>query len=366
VTSAGERARVDARCEAAPRHPEPLRIGGHVRVVSPSWPAFRHLPQRVRRADDAMRRLGLRVSYGPNAGSITSDGTSAGSAEQRASDLMEALTDPDVDVVICALGGSSSHEVLPLLDARRLRGTTTAFVGNSDNVWLNHYLYREVGLSSFYGATYVAELGEAGGPFPETLRYFEHAVMSTDDLVCRPFAERCSQFPNWSIAEREAQPRTRNHGGDWHWMRHGAGFGPLVGAELDTLIAMADHFDLNLDGSVLFWDVGLQSRRPLLDKLRDLAQRVRLDRLAGMLVGPDARRTPPAWAGAVARALDSVVPNADYPVVVNADIGHLDPKWVVPYGREVHIDSSQGVVFRREPSGPARAAARTGGPDGHR
>jgi muramoyltetrapeptide carboxypeptidase len=329
------------------RHPDPVPAGGHVRVISPSWPAFHHQPQRVRRADNVMRGLGLRVSYGSHVGSITPDGTSAGSAEERASDLMEAFTDPDVDVVICALGGKTSHELLPLLDAHRLGVTSKAFIGTSDNVWLNHYLYQEIGLTSFYGVTYIAELGEAGGPFPETLRWFERAVMSTEDLVCQPMADRCSEYPNWSIPRQEAQPRARNHAGGWHWVRQGVGSGPLIGAELDTLIAIATHFDLNVDGCVLFWDVGLQSRRPLLDKLGDLAARVRLDRLAAMLVGPDARRTPPTWARAVATALTEVVPAAEYPVVVNADIGHLDPKWVVPYGREVHVDSSHGVVFRR-------------------
>jgi muramoyltetrapeptide carboxypeptidase len=183
------------------RHPEPVRPGAHVRVISPSWPALYHLPERARRALQVMRGLGLRVSLGEHARLITDDGVSAGSVEQRACDFMAAFTDPDVDVVFSAFGGESAHALLPLLDCRRLRGATKAFIGNSDNVWLNHFLYQEVGLTSFYGATYIAEMGEPGGPFPETLEYFRTAVMTDGDLVCRPMVRRSSEFRNWAIPE---------------------------------------------------------------------------------------------------------------------------------------------------------------------
>jgi muramoyltetrapeptide carboxypeptidase LdcA involved in peptidoglycan recycling len=111
---------------------------------------------------------------------------------------------------------------------------------------------------------------------------------------------------------------------------------------------MAGQFDLSLDGCVLFWDVGLFGTAGPSDRLRRLAEIVSLERLAGMLVGPDVRQSPDAWAAAVDEALCAVVPHARYPVVANADIGHLDPKWVVPYGRSVRLDSTEeSVVFPR-------------------
>jgi muramoyltetrapeptide carboxypeptidase LdcA involved in peptidoglycan recycling len=292
-----------------------------------------------------MDRMGLQVSYGAHAACISDDGASAGSPQQRAADFMDAFTDPSVDVVLSAFGGNTTHELLPLLDTDRLRAESKPFIGNSDNAWLHQYLFQEVGLTSYFGATYVGEIGGFGGPFPETLESFQRALLSAGDLVCLPMARRTSEFRTLSRREVEGQRRVLNLDGGWHWVRSGRGRGPLLGAEIGLLTAMAAHFNLKLDGCVVFWDVGIFSTEDVRDQLANLADRVSLDRLAGMMVGPDVRYTMDAWADAVADALSSVAPAANYPVVVNADVGHLDPKWTVPYGRDVVLDSSQGVVF---------------------
>jgi muramoyltetrapeptide carboxypeptidase LdcA involved in peptidoglycan recycling len=111
---------------------------------------------------------------------------------------------------------------------------------------------------------------------------------------------------------------------------------------------MVEHFDMKLDGRVLFWDIGLLNTDSPRDLLGELASRVSLDGLAGMLVGPDTRHAPAAWADLVEEAVTAAVPRAaGYPILVNADLGHLDPRWVVPYGADVLLGSAHGVVFRR-------------------
>jgi muramoyltetrapeptide carboxypeptidase LdcA involved in peptidoglycan recycling len=347
--------------------PEPVRAGAHVRVVSPSWPAMFYVPQRVRRAERVLRELGLQVGYGEHAFDITDDGLSAGSPEQRAADFMNAFTDPGVDAVMSAGGGATADELLPLLDARRLRRAAKPFVGNSDNVWLNHFLYQEAGLTSYYGVTFTAELGDAAGPFPQTLECLRRALMTADDLVCLPMPRRTNEFHNWQVPELEKLPRRLNLEGGWTWLRPGRGSGPLIGGELSALIRMVDHFDLKLDGSVLFWDIGLLNTDSARDLLGQLAERTSLDRLAGMLVGPDTRHAADAWAGVVDDAVSAVTPAAaTYPIVVNADIGHLDPRWVVPYGGWTQLDPAHGVVFPRGSGGPAahQAAGGAGGGPG--
>lgn len=345
--------------EVEVRYPAPVGVGGHVRVISPSWPILFHAPQRADRAEEVLRRLGLRVSYGAHVREITDDGVSAGTAQQRAADFMDAFTDPSVDIVFSAYGGETAHELLPHLDARLLRDADKAFVGNSDNVWLHQYLLQEAGLTSYYGCTYAGEMGEFGGPFPEALDGLRRALMSAEDLVCAPVARRSNELHGMLRRESEQRLRTLNADGGWQWLRPGRGCGPLVGAELSVLIAMVDQFDLKLDGCVLFWDdcVSLSVLRTsdpqarladLEDKLGGLAARGLLDGLAGMMVGPHKQHTPPGWAAALDEVLHAVLPTATYPVVVNADIGHIDPKWVVPYGRDVVLDSSRGVVFPRQ------------------
>ena len=81
-----------------------------------------------------LRDHGYRVTYGLHAFDMSSDTKRAGSASARASDLMEAFADGDVDVVLAAGAGSGSDELLEFLaaecppaDVRRLSETDTAF-----------------------------------------------------------------------------------------------------------------------------------------------------------------------------------------------------------------------------------------------
>jgi muramoyltetrapeptide carboxypeptidase len=87
----------------------------------------------------------------------------AGSAEERASDLMAAFADPAIDGILCTRGGWGSAELLPLLDARVVRANPKIFVGYSDHTSLHVWLAREAGLVTFYAPMVAADFARANG-----------------------------------------------------------------------------------------------------------------------------------------------------------------------------------------------------------
>jgi muramoyltetrapeptide carboxypeptidase len=87
----------------------------------------------------------------------------AGTAEQRAGDLMAAFADPGVDGIVCTRGGWGSAELLPLLDAAVVRANPKAFVGYSDHTSIHTWLARECGLVTFYGPMVAADFARADG-----------------------------------------------------------------------------------------------------------------------------------------------------------------------------------------------------------
>jgi muramoyltetrapeptide carboxypeptidase len=335
-------------------HPPLLRPMSHIRVVSPSWPAIFYAPQRAERAEQALRALGFRVTYGEFAAEVTDDGIAAGTPQQRAADFMNAVNDPGVDAILSAGGGDRTWELLPLLDADAIRRSPKPFVGHCENTWLNHYLLEEAGLTSFYGTTYMAHLGEAGGIFPETGQYFLGALVEGGAQSFRPVPRRTNQFFNWQDPAIEGTRRELNVAGGWHWVRPGRGSGRLLGSEISIFTRMIGHFDLDLAGTVLFWDVAPTNADSVADLLRDAAKVADLGALAGMIVGGDVRYEPEDWADRVSSALSEVVGVVDYPVVVNADIGHVDPLWLLPYGREAVLDSRDGIHVPAAGSGADR------------
>jgi muramoyltetrapeptide carboxypeptidase len=70
-----------------------------------------------------------------------------------------------------------------------------------------------------------------------------------------------------------------------------------------------------------------------------LSDRTDLTSLAGMIVGAYPVIPPSQWAAHVSDMLDETLPGLGRPVVVNADIGHISPSWMVPFGERVILDS---------------------------
>jgi muramoyltetrapeptide carboxypeptidase len=193
--------------------PRPLPPGGHIRVVSPAFPAMWFAPWRAQRAESCLTAVGYRVSYGRHAFAVSPDGLRAGTPQERAADLMEAVVDPDVDAILAAHSAVGSREIVPFLDAGTIAEHRKPFIGNCDNVFLHEFLAAHAGLSSYYGATYLEHFGEVGGAFPETVKYFTAATATNLPLACRPVPSRTRDWFNWYTKETEGEPRRRTVAG---------------------------------------------------------------------------------------------------------------------------------------------------------
>ncbi len=141
------------------RKPAALRPGSTLAVVSPASAAKAEL---VQSGIDALHGLGYRTKLMPHAldrGPLYY----AGTARDRAGDLMAAFADPAIDGILCTRGGWGSAELLPLLDAHVVRANPKIFVGYSDHTSLHVWLAREAGLVTFYAPMVAADFGRVDG-----------------------------------------------------------------------------------------------------------------------------------------------------------------------------------------------------------
>ena len=149
--------------------PAALKRGATLAVVSPASAAKVEL---VHAGIERLQGLGYRTKLAPHAlnrGPLYY----AGTAEQRAGDLMAAFADPEVDGILCSRGGWGSAELLPLLDAAVVRANPKVFVGYSDHTSLHTWLARECGLVSFYAPMVAADFARVNGVDPES---WSHAL----------------------------------------------------------------------------------------------------------------------------------------------------------------------------------------------
>lgn len=128
------------------KKPKRLQPGGHVRVVAP---AARVNREKIEGGVRSLAQLGYQVTLGAHV--FDENGYLAGQDDDRAADLMEALTDPSVDAVIAARGGYGTMRLLPLLDKSRLvQVEPKPVMGYSDITALHLYLQR-LGWVTFHG-----------------------------------------------------------------------------------------------------------------------------------------------------------------------------------------------------------------------
>jgi len=139
--------------------PRALKAGAALAVVSPASAAK---TERVQAGVERLHALGYRTVVMPHAlerGPLYY----AGTAEERAADLMTAFADARIDGILCTRGGWGSAELLPLLDAGLVRANPKVFAAYSDHTSLHIWMQREAGLATFYAPMVAADFARAEG-----------------------------------------------------------------------------------------------------------------------------------------------------------------------------------------------------------
>ncbi|MFY1698986.1 S66 peptidase family protein [Solwaraspora sp. WMMA2101] len=126
--------------------PPALRPGDEVRVVAPAGPVA---AEQVERGMAVLAGWGLRPRLARHA--LGRHGYLAGTDEQRAADLVEALADPAVRGVFCTRGGYGSQRIADRLDPAAVRRDPKVVCGYSDVTALHLALWRTARLAGVHG-----------------------------------------------------------------------------------------------------------------------------------------------------------------------------------------------------------------------
>ncbi|WP_327178520.1 LD-carboxypeptidase [Streptomyces sp. NBC_01335] len=325
-------------------------------MVSPSWGGAGLFPGRFGRAVSALGdTTGLQPVVMPHA-KDTLDWRSA-TAEDRASDLMDAFTDPTIRGVICVIGGDHAAQVLPLLDFDVIRSCPKPLIGYSDITVLNHAWYA-AGLSSFYGPALLPQFGEFPVPDPYTVDHFRRAVMADRQGPAGPVPRAdhlVEEYLDWQADE--ARPRRRREAPARLVLRPGAGTGPLLAGCLPSAVQLVGTpWQPEYRGHVLVLDIPDGGYGPA-DADRDLTHLRHaglLDGLAGLAVGR-LRLSSDEQDAAMHEVVMRAVAHRGFPVLGNLECGHTDPMATLPLGAGCVLSDAELTLLpgARTPRHPA-------------
>ena len=283
--------------------------------------------------------------------------------EKRAEDLLQAFRDPEIDMILCAIGGDDTYRLLPyLFDHNELADAVKdkLFLGFSDTT-INHLMLHKVGLRSFYGQAFLPDLCELGSEMlPYTRKYFEELISTGTIREIIPsdvwYEERKSFSPDQVGKPLSAHP---NQGFE---LLQGAPLfsGKILGGCIDSMYdifngdryadmpMLSRKYQLFPDaddwrGRILLLETSEEKPSP--EKYRRALEYLKetgvFDAVSGVLVGKPMNET---YAEEYKQLLVSVINRPELSVVFNMNIGHATPRCIIPFGVEAFVDTERQVI----------------------
>ena len=292
----------------------------HIRIIAPSGAIETEF---VDGAAARLRAWGYKVSEGAYA--RTRCGRFAGTDDQRAADLNEALNDPSVDMILCTRGGYGMQRIID-----RIAPVSKPVIGFSDITAL-HLLAGLQNQPSLHG------------------------------IMCKHIAT----LPEESAPVQALRKILAGGSVDYRWDTHplnrpGKAQGPLIGGNLSVLYGLqATPYDLRSVFNSQF--TSINSQKPLL-LIEDIAERhYHIDRMmlnlrlsgvladiGGLIVGQFSDcDDDPAMGCSVYETIKEAVADYDYPVLFNAPVGHVEHNLPLWLNRHTAIESdTQSVLLQ--------------------
>lgn len=326
--------------------PPRLHHGDTIGVFSASSPLAGLTPHRVERGIRELERLGFRVVVAKNALNVT--GYTAGSPEDRATDIHELIGDRTVKALFSFIGGFSTNQILPFLDFDLIRRNPKIFLGYSDTTVLHFALQTGAGLVSFYGPAVLTQFAENPGLPAYTETMLGKALMGDHPIgATSPSEEWTDEILDWRERKDLERPRTMKVNPGWIWLREGVAEGPLTGGCLSSMMHLrGTAYWPDMSGRILFWELAnntgdLTVGEPphhIDSHLTDLELSGVFGQVVGMIVG-----RPFGYSETQSRHLQEIIlertKNYRFPILFGVDIGHTDPMMTIPLGVHARINS---------------------------
>jgi muramoyltetrapeptide carboxypeptidase LdcA involved in peptidoglycan recycling len=342
-----------------PEYPAKPRPGDRVAVLSPAAGLPGLFPQPF---ETGLRRL--TEDFGLVPVEYPTTRRMGASPQERAADLHAAFADPTIRAVFTSIGGDDQITVLRHLDRELIRANPKPFFGWSDNTNFLAHLWNS-GIVGYYGGAVMAEFGRPVAMHPLTRSSLRAAVFgSGEEYELTSPGETRYVTGRWEDpATFESEPAMEQAGG-WIWHNadrvvEGVSWGGCL--EIVGWLMMADREILpavEYDGCVLFLETSeeMPSGEEVYRTLRNMGERGLLARFPALLMGrpqtwsfeaplaaAERERYAAGQREAVLRALAEYAP--DTLAVLDVDLGHTDPRVVMPYGGRVRVDGPARRIF---------------------
>ena len=298
------------------RFPPLLTAGARVALLSPAGPI--RDDAELERAKANVRRFGWEPVVAQNA--RAGDGYLAGSDEQRARDLNDAIVDKAIDAIWCLRGGYGAMRILETIDYQTLARQPKALIGYSDVTALHAAFGRLANLVTFHGPTARQNLP------PFSAASLKCALVTGENP--------CGEMPK---ATTVVSGRAR---------------GTLVGGNLALLTALVGTpYAPDYSGAIVVIEDVNEAHYRIDRMLTHLRLAGAFASCAGIVFGrfTDIPKEFGDDVWTLPRVLADAAKHAGVPCVAGAPFGHTDEQWTLPIGAKADLDADARTLVVHRP-----------------
>lgn len=312
-----------------PIFPPALKTGDTIAIVAPS----RHVGrEKIERAAGRLEAMGFHVHMRENL--FRRRGYLAGEDTDRATELMDAFRDPDVQGIFAGTGGFGSTRILDRLDYDLIRRNPKVLIGYSDITALHLAIQKRTGLVTFHGPLLESALGREK-PFTDfSADYLWRAVMlKSDPMVASQPAE---MGPGYAYAVPDEKQAFRV-------LSPGVARGRLTGGNLSLICTlMGTPYEIETDNRVLFLEDVHEEPYRIDRYLSQLRLAGKFDSVTAVILGKFTDAA--AEEGKPSLTLDEIFQDyfADLgvPVTTNFPAGHVANNATLPINVLIEVDTT--------------------------
>lgn len=264
--------------------------------------------------------------------------------EKRAEDLMNAFKDTSVHAIFACIGGYESIRMLPYIDFEVIRKNPKIFLGYSDTT-ITHLMCVKAGLSSFYGASILAELAENVEIFRYTANWLQKVLFHTDVIGTIPIASQWTgERMEWSI-ENSSKQKVLQANREYEFLQGDTiATGRLFGGCMEVL-ELAKGTALwpepeTFDNAILFFETSEDMPHPIYLEswLRNYGSQGILQKSKALLFGKPCREKYYEEYKVSIMKIITELKLFDLPVLYNMSFGHNEPMTILPYGALAEVN----------------------------
>ena len=291
-----------AECTA----PAFLKEGDKVALVSPSYTTP---DSNIQKTADVLKEWGFEPVIGKNVGKLDA-GKYAGTAQERADDIIAALKDTSIKAILTNRGGYGSIQLADLIDPKLVKDNPKWLIGYSDITTL-HAMQTKAGVMSIHG-TMSSSIAKTNG---------------TDDnsTILRDLLK--GEVPTYKVPKHK-------------YNQKGTAEGILVGGNMATFVPLvgSDIDVFQKDGIILFMEEIGENLRNIDRMFNSIELHGVMENVKGVILGEFVDSGTDLDYESAEAMLSQYLKKYDIPVLCGFPAGHDDVNLPIVMGAKVKID----------------------------